>query len=439
MKKKLLSTFCLCFISFSAFAQYIDTGKLDEYFNALEKNNKFMGSVAVSQNGKLIYKRASGFSDIASNTKSDAETKFRIGSISKTFTSVLVLKAFEDSKLNLDQTIAKFFPTVKNANQITIRQLLLHRSGIYNFTDAEDYKTWMTQARTEKEMVEIIAKGASDFEPGTRTQYSNSNYVLLTYILEKTYNKPYSELLKTYIAEPAGLKNTYLGQKIGSQKNEARSFDFDGDWNKVPETDISIPLGAGGIVSTPNDLVQFSDALFGGKLLKKETLELMKPTRDSFGMGLMQIPFYEHIAYGHSGSIDKFTSVFSYFPDKRLSFALMSNGTNFDNNEISLAVLSAAYGKPFDIPDFKTFQISPEDFAKYLGVYASKQIPIKITISNQGNTLIAQAAGQSSFNLVATGVNKFAFEKAGIVLEFESEKKLMVLKQGWGEFIFTKE
>jgi D-alanyl-D-alanine carboxypeptidase len=178
MKKKLLSTFCLCFISFSAFAQYIDTGKLDEYFNALEKNNKFMGSVAVSQNGKLIYNRASGFSDIASNTKSDTETKFRIGSISKTFTSVLVLKAFEDSKLNLDQTIAKFFPTVKNASQITIRQLLLHRSGIYNFTDAEDYKTWMTQARTEKEMVEIIAKGASDFEPGTRTQYSNSNYVL---------------------------------------------------------------------------------------------------------------------------------------------------------------------------------------------------------------------------------------------------------------------
>ena len=439
MKKKLSSTFFLCFVSFVSFSQSIDTQKLDEYFNALEKNNKFMGSVAVSQDGKLIYNRALGFSDIESSIKADTETKYRIGSISKTFTAVLVLKALEDSKLDLEQTIAKFFPTIKNANQITIRQLLTHRSGIYNFTDAKDYKTWMTQPKTEKEMVDIIVKGRSDFEPGTQTQYSNSNYVLLTYILEKTYKKPYSQLIDTYIAKPAGLKNTYLGQKIGSQDNEASSYDFDGDWHKVSETDISIPLGAGGIVTTPNDLVQFSDALFSGKMLKKETLEMMKSIKDHFGMGLMQIPFYEHVAYGHSGGIDKFTSVFSYFPDKSLSFALMSNGTNYDNNEISLAVLSAAYGKPFDIPEFNTFQTKLEDLVKYVGIYASKQIPIKITISNQSNTLLAQATGQSSFTLEATGLNKFAFKKANIVLEFEPDKNLMILKQGGGEFLFTKE
>jgi D-alanyl-D-alanine carboxypeptidase len=88
---------------------------------------------------------------------------------------------------------------------------------------------------------------------------------------------------------------------------------------------------------------------------------------------------------------------------------------------------------------FNTFQTKPEDLVKYVGIYASKQIPIKITISNQSSTLIAQATGQSSFTLEATGLNKFAFKKSNIVLEFEPDKNLMILKQGGGEFLFTKE
>ena len=439
MSKKLTTIFALCFVSSLTFAQGIDAQRLDEYFNVLEQNDKFMGGVALSQNGKLIYSRASGFSDIISNSKSNKETKYRIGSISKTFTAVLVLKAFEDRKLDLEQNIAKFFPTIKNANRITVRQLLMHRSGIYNFTDAEDYKAWMSHPKTEQEMVGIIAKGGSIFEPGTQAQYSNSNYVLLTYILEKTYKKPYSYLINAYIATPAALKNTYLGKKIGTQDNEARSYEFDGGWNSFPETDISIPLGAGGIVSTPNDLVQFSDALFSGKLLRRETLELMESIKDKFGMGLIQLPFYEHSGYGHSGSIDKFTSVFSYFPDNNLSFALISNGANYNVNDISLTVLKAAYTQPFDIPEFNTFHNNPEDLKKFQGMYRSNEIPVTITIAQQGSSLTAQASGQSSLTLEATALNRFEFEKAGIVLEFEPEKKRMVLRQSGGTFVFTKD
>lgn len=439
MKRFFFITIVIGFICQISFAQDFDKIKLDNYFKALDTNNKFMGSVAVSQNGKIVYTKAIGFSDLDKRIKANENTKYRIGSISKTFTSVLVLKAIEEKKLDLYQTIDKFFPTIKNAERITIKHLLYHRSGIHNFTDVKDYLTWCTQAKTEKEMVEIITKIGSDFEPGSKGDYSNSNFVLLTYILEKTFKKTYAELIAKYITEPLGLTNTYFGNKINTKNNECNSYRFIGNWKLEPETDTSIPLGAGGMVSTPSDLVKFSNALFGGKLLKKESLELMKTIKDKYGIGLFKIPLYEKIGYGHTGGIDGFASVFSHFSDGNISYAMTSNGTNYINNNISIAVLSAILNKPYDIPEFTKYTVKSEDLDKYLGVYSSTQISLKITISKESNTLIAQATGQSSFSLEATEKNKFMFDPAGIVLEFKMTENKMILKQGGGQFTFTKE
>ena len=439
MKRKILTTLLIGLISQFGFSQVVDKAKLDSYFDAIETNNKFMGSVAVSQNGKLIYTKSVGFSDFEHHIQANENSKYRIGSISKTFTSVLVLKALEEKKLELNQTIEKFFPTIQNAHKITIKDLLNHRSGIHNFTNDESYITWNTQVKSEQEMVEIIAKGGSDFEPDSKAEYSNSNFVLLTYILEKTFKKSYADLLKHYITQPLGLTNTYLGSKINVENNETKSYSYIDTWKVESETDISIPLGAGGIVSTPSDLVKFSDALFSGKLLKKENLELMQTIKDEYGIGLFQFPFNGKLGYGHTGGIDGFTSIFSFFPDGNVSYAMTSNGTNFNNNDISLAVLSAIYNIPYDIPDFKIYEVKSEDLDQYLGVYSSSQIPLKITITKKNKTLIAQATGQASFPLEATDKDKFKFDQAGVVLEFNPADKTMILNQGGGQFTFTKE
>jgi CubicO group peptidase (beta-lactamase class C family) len=439
MKKTILATLLIGSLCQNTPAQDFDRTRLDSYYNALEANNKFMGSVAVSRNGKIIYSRSAGYSDFENMKKADADSKYRIGSISKTFTSVLVLKAVEEGKLKLNQTIGEYFPGIKNSDKITIENLLYHRSGIHNFTDDKEYLTWNTRPVTEKEMIDIIAGGGSDFEPDSKSQYSNSNYVLLTFILEKTFRKPYAELLKKYIAQPLGLTNTKLGGKINTSENECNSYKYMDTWKPETETDISIPLGAGGIVSTPVDLVKFSDALFGGKLLKTETLELMKTPNGQYGMGLFKIPFYEKTGYGHTGGIDGFSSVFSYFSDGNISYALTCNGSNYNNNNISIAVLSAVFNKPYDIPDFKTYEVSPEELDKYPGVYSSEQIPIKITVTRVNRTLVAQGTGQSAFPLEAVEKDIFRFDQAGIVMEFNIESKTMILKQGGGQFTFTKE
>lgn len=433
MRKIVLLFLIFCQI---AFAQTFDKTKLDNYFNALEDNNKFMGSVAISKNGKIIYLKSIGYADIGNSIKATKETKYRIGSISKSFTAVLALKAVENKKLELNQTIDKWFPTIKDSEKITVKQLLNHRSGIYNFTNNSNYITWNTQSKTEKEMVEIIKAGGNNFTPDSKAEYSNSNYVLLTYILEKTFMKSYSELLQEYIIKPIDLKNTYIFGKINTRNNESKSYKFLGSWIEEPETDYTIPLGAGAITSTTSDLTKFADALFGEQLLTTESLEIMKTVQEGYGYGLFQIPFYNSVGFGHTGGIDGFSSVYSHFPEDNISYALTSNGTNINNNDISIAVLSAVYDKSYGIPEFTSYV--PEELDKYLGVYSSDQIPLKITITKDVNTLIAQGTGQPAFPLEAINKDIFKFDQVGAKFEFNPTKNTMILFQNGMQINFTK-
>lgn len=439
MKKALLIIFLTGFLSQIGFSQDFDKTKLDNYFSALESNNKLMGTVSVSKDGQTIYSNSIGFSDVENGIKANENTKYRIGSISKTFTAVLVLKVVEEGKLELNQTIDLFFPTIPNADKITIENLLNHRSGIHNFTNSIAYLAWHTQAKTEKEMVKIIADGGSDFNPGSKGDYSNSNYVVLTYILEKVFDKSFSNLLNEKIIQPIGLKHTYFGGKIDTQKNESKSYKYAQNWIAEAETDLSIPMGAGGIVSTPSDLTRFGNALFSGKLLKPESLELMKTIKEGYGLGLFSIPFYDQLGFGHTGGIDGFSSAYFYFPKDNISYALTSNGSNTNFNDVSIAVLSAIYNKPYEIPEFSTYEVNSEDLDKYLGVYSSSQIPLKITFTKEGSTLIAEPTGQGATALEATAKDKFSFDMAGAVFEFQPEENTMILKQGGAEFYFKKE
>ncbi|KAA5533550.1 beta-lactamase family protein [Taibaiella lutea] len=420
------------------FAQRVNTAKLDSLFQVLADKDKYMGSIAISANGELLYTKAIGKADIATNKPATTQTEYRIGSISKMFTSCLVFKAVEEHKLSLSQTIDKYFPAIENAGKITIGDLLSHRSGIHNFTDDENYLTYNTEAKTEQQMIDIIAKGKSDFEPGSKASYSNSNYVLLSYILEKTYKKPYKELLNARIIKPLGLKHTYFGGKTNLQNNESYSYSFTGKWNKESETDLSIPMGAGSVLSTPSDLVVFIEALFANKIISNESLQQMTTIKDGYGMGIFQVPFHSKKGFGHTGGIDGFSSAVAYFPADKVSVAITSNGGVYDNNDIVIAALSDYYGMPYEIPAFNTVALQSSDLDKYLGEYSSPDLPLKISVTKDGNKLIAQATGQSAFPLDATETDKFEFLQAGIKLEFLPAEKKMILKQGGGKFTFTR-
>ncbi len=439
MKRILLVTILGIYTIHSVSAQDVVATKLDSLFLVLEQNDRFMGSLALSHKGQSIYANAVGYADVFSQKKSNTKTKFRIGSISKIFTASLIFKAIEEGKLALDDTIVAYFPSVPNAKTITLGNLLNHRSGIYNFTNNPAYLYWNTNKKTRKELIDIIAKGGSIFEPGSKAEYSNANYVLLTFILETVFKESYAELITKKITIPLQLTSTYFGGKISIENNEANSFQYIKKWEKQPETDMSVPLGAGAIVSNPTDLNRFMKALFDGDIISKESLDMMTSIKDGYGMGMFQVPFYKKRGYGHTGGIDGFSSVAYYFPEDELSIALTSNGHRYSNNDFIIAGLSAFYGKPFEIPSFKTIQITPEELEKYIGVYSSEHIPLKMTITQNNGTLYGQATGQSAFPLDAKEQDIFEFSAAGLQLEFQPIKNSMTLKQGGGSFTFIKD
>jgi CubicO group peptidase (beta-lactamase class C family) len=344
----------------------------------------------------------------------------------------------EEGKVELDQKIDKFFPEIENASDITISQLMNHRSGIHSFTSNPDYLEWNTQNKSRKGLYDIIREGGSDFEPDSKADYSNSNYVLLTWILEDVYMQPYSDIVKKYISEPLKLADTYVGQKTDISTREAYSYRFVGNWEKETETDMSIPLGAGAMVSTTGDLTKFIEGLFAGKIISQSSLELMKELKDNFGRGMFTIPFYDKSSFGHNGGIDEFRSMLSYFPEDKLAIAMASNGSSYDPNQAAIAVLSAYFGRDYEIPTFTPNTLKTEDLDKYLGVYGSATFPLEVTISKENTTLSGQATGQPKFALEFKEEHVFIFTPAGLTLEFNPGSNEMTLKQGGGNFVLKK-
>jgi len=424
-----------------SYSQTFNKAKLDSFFAALNTPDKIMGSIAMSANGIVFYQNAIGCSVVNAIVKTQATTKtrYRIGSISKMFTATMIFQLIEEDKLTLKTSLATYFPQLPNASKITIGEMLGHRSGLHNFTNDSLYATYMGKPQSEPEMLAVFAKQKPDFEPDTKAEYSNTNFVVLGYIIEKITGKPYQEQLKKRITSKIGLADTYYGSKTNPQINEAYSYSYSNEhWIQMPETDMSIPGGAGAIVSTPTDLVKFIEAVFAGKLIQQADLEQMKTMKDNYGMGIRGIPFYEKTGYGHNGGIDGFSSTLAYFPEDKLAIAFTSNGATYSTNDVAIAALSAYFGKPFTIPNFRTVTLTEGDLKKYVGNYASSQMPLKIAITKNSTTLMAQATGQSAFPLEAKGSDKFVFTTAGVTMQFDPPKTSFTLNQGGATYLFTR-
>jgi len=313
--------------------------KMDNFLESLFLNRISMGSIAALANNKVWYSNAFGMADMEKGIDATTETKYRVGSITKTFTAVLILMAVDEKRLSLNETLASYFPSVNNAELITISDLLYHRTGIPNITNDEGYSEWYMHPKTKEEMIDLIASYESDFLPDSKCEYSNSNYILLTFILEKIYNNKYDVLLMEKITRPNGLTSTYVGGKIDNNNKEASSYTPGDNWIKEVETDMSIPLGAGNIVSTPGDINRFIKNLFDGKLISAKSFEQMTTVRDNMGMGIGPMELEETTGWGFVGGIDGFISVYIYIPEIDCAVTCCFNAVSDDSLENFFEIL----------------------------------------------------------------------------------------------------
>ncbi|GBL35661.1 D-alanyl-D-alanine carboxypeptidase [Filimonas sp.] len=440
--KTLLTLIAFFFAQVNVFAQ-LDTAKLNQLFNNYDTHQKAMLSMCLSENGKVVYGRSIGYANVESMTKANEHTLYHIGSITKMFTSVMIFQLIEEHKLTQETKLEAFFPSLPNSQKITISNLLNHRSGLHNFTDDSIYASYMEKPMTEKQLITIFEKQSADFEPDSKASYSNTNYVLLTFIIEKLTGHTYAEELQSRVCRKAGLSETRVAANI-EKKNVAKSYDFEnGQWKKSKETDMSVPLGAGAIISTPSDLCHFIEALFTGKLLSETSLNDIKTMKDNYGKGMFQFPFGTKKAYGHNGGIDGFESVLGYFPEERKAFCITGNGFNYVLNDVSIAVLSIWFDKPYMIPSFEKKALSQKESASFEGVYANSAVGMNITITKDGDQLMAQAKGQGAFPLDKVSELEYKFDAAGIKITFVKDEKGNIpsfkLLQSGMNLVFEKE
>lgn len=412
--------------------------KLDSLISKIERHEKGMGSISIFENGKEVYQRAYGYENIEKGIRATKKTKYSIGSITKSFTATIIMQLVEEKKLSLETKLANYFPEIPNSNDITIEMLLRHRSGLYNYANSADFHSWNDTIRTKSEMIKKFIENGTIFKADEKSQYCNTNYVLLSFIAQKIEGKDYSEILVERITTPLKLKSTYFGTRPEMENNEALPHFKYESWEMRSNSNLKIYDGAGAIVSNPTDLNIFFNALFGGKLVSDKLLDEMMKIVDDYGIGMYQMPFYERTALGHAGDVNGFQSVSQYFPQDSMLFSFTSNGTGMDRNELITGVLSIYLGKEYDIPDFTSYKVNSDELNQYVGVYSSSNSRYKLTISKDRNILLCQATGQGAFPLEAFDKHKFRFTQAALEIEFFPKEGKLIESQG-SEVVFYKE
>ncbi len=430
----------LLFISNFGFSQEMEPRflRLDSLMNYLYEKDKFMGDITIREGENIVFSKA--YSKIDANLKVNAnvDTKYKIGSISKTFTAIMILQLVDEKKLTLPTKLNRFFPKIDNAELISIEDLLHHRSGIKDYLNQDSItEKDLAQADIKKTILKKIEDYEAIFEPNAQALYSNSNYFLLGAVIEKITKLSYAENLQKRIVSKIGLKNTYYPTKnANATNNESVSFTFDGKkWESSEEWPIDVAFAAGQIVSNTKDLTLLLQNLFDGKLLKPASFEEMKKIKDGYGKGLVQFPFGERKFFGHNGRIENFTSMMGYYPKEKLGVSLIVNGDNYNTNDIMIGLLSIYYKMPYVFPVF--IAIDESKVEPFIGTYASKDIPLKLNITFKDGNLMAQATGQPSFPLSPKSEKEFVFPAAGIEIIFE--ENAFILKQAGQKFKFIKE
>ena len=412
----------------------LNISKLDSIFDAKEIDNKFMGTLSIFKNNKEIYSRSTGYSDIKNNIKSNSNTKYRIASISKTFTSVLIMQLIEEGKLTLDTKLSTFKPQVKLAEQITIEQLLSHRSGIYNYTDLKDYRSWMETPMSDEELIDKINKKGRRFKPNKKIEYSNTNYFLLSLIIEIIEEESFNKVLDNKIIKPFKLSQTYCCENIKNDET-AKSYYIEGDLMKeASDTDLRISSGAGGLISTSKDVNKFFNLLSNHKIISEESLDKMTNnlTNGDYGFGLMKVEFFDKTGFGHDGRIDGFISNAFIFPNDNLSITYLSNVFGWDIRTLYVEIMGYNFKTDYvDNNKYSTLKLTKEDLSHFEGVYTKRKKTLKITEKNSVLILNIHEIPSVNFALTPITKNRFKNEIMGIEIEFyKNEKYILVFHKG---------
>jgi CubicO group peptidase (beta-lactamase class C family) len=389
----------------------------------------FSGAVLISQAGQVLFAHAYGMADVENNTRNTLHTRFRIGSITKTFTAILVMQLEGEKRVALSDSVCAYIEECPPGwSAITLHHLLSHTSGIYNLTRT---------APGEQPVEQLLAAPVSQsaiyarfihqplaFAPGTKFDYSNSNYWLLTRVIEKVTGKSYEQVLRQRILDPADMRESgvshdwsttpdaAVGYSLSRQGKFQRASPVNGDWS----------AGDGGIYSTVLDLEKFSNALDSGVLIPRATLERMRrPVTADYGYGWstpkISAATLNRRQVGHGGAVPGFVSQFQRFEAEQLTVIVLSNDQRADPPQVAQGLASVVFKEPFR-PSYEREAVEVPQIVlqRYVGDYDLEGVTWSLLL--RGGHLFARTKDGSTPDLEVFALSQDTFFLRGSDVDF---------------------
>lgn len=371
MKTKLLLLIAMCAAGFTAPAPAqtaapaspaaLDAAtlerKVDELFNAHAAVSGFSGAVLLASQGKPLVSKGYGYANVEWQIPNTPQTKFRVGSVTKQFTSMIVMQLREQGKVKLEDSVCLYVePCPATWQPVTIHHLLTHTSGIPTYTGLPAWRETMMAPKTIEQMLGFFRDLPLQWTPGERYAYNNSGYFLLGVVIEKIAGKKYEQALQEMILTPLGLKDTGYDWPQRVIPRRASGYRGRGDTlSHAPAIDMQQPYAAGALYSTVEDLLKWDQALYTDKLLPAAAKQIM------------WTPFLENYAYGwniaaaspatfghrrmvHGGGINGFSANIIRVPDSNVTVIVLSNNEGANASARARELLALYYGQPYTVP-----------------------------------------------------------------------------------------
>ena len=353
-----------CALSVGSFAtvqaQVVDTldaaskAKIDRVAaQVLEARGVPSASVAVVKGGKLVYTHAYGKAHLEPVKMATPEMRYSIGSVSKQFTAAAILLLQEQGKLSLDDAVGKYVPGLTRGDEVTIRQILSHTAGYQDYWPEDYLMTPMMKPATAQQILDTWAKKPLDFEPGTKWQYSNTNFVIAGLIVEKVSGQKLMEFLGEHVFRPLGMKSVWDSDEEKLTSTDATPYVRAalGPLRLAPKEGKGWMFAAGELAMTPHDLALWDESLIAQSLLKKESyaqmfteVKLKDGSGTKYGLGVEVTERDGHRSIEHSGEVTGFVSDNEVLVDDGVAVAVLTNHMAGGAEQIAQLVASLVAG-----------------------------------------------------------------------------------------------
>jgi CubicO group peptidase (beta-lactamase class C family) len=382
-------------------------------------------AVLVARDGKILFQKGYGLADIEHHVPVTAETKFRIGSISKQFTAASILKLQEQGKLSVEDKLSKYFPDFPRGDEVKLRHLLTHTSGMHSYTAKPDFMEKVTNAITAEALIKWFENDKFDFDPGQKWAYCNSGFFLLGCIVEKVSGQTYENFLRQTFFEPLGMKNT--GVHHSDQTLRHVALGYDGGPKRARNWDMSWAGGAGALYSTVGDLYRWNEGVFHGKVLSERSLTAAftpvktaetkeyDPT-EGYGYGWAIGKFRGAREISHGGGLNGFVSHLLRMPEKNFTVVVLVNGApNASPQHLADLATEICLGTELE-PRPKSVKIPAGALDLVVGRYDYGQAVL--TVEREGDRLFAQLGTQQRFEIFPKSEFEYFWKVADAQVSF---------------------